>query len=99
MIQTQNIHSLTDFQRNAAGHIERLRETGLPEVLTVKGRAELVVQTADAYQALLNRLELFESARAINRGLQEVADGRGIPLEEFKKRIKARGIKVPGGAR
>jgi len=48
MIQTQNIHSLTDFQRNTVGHVRRLKETGMPAVLTVKGKAELVIQDADA---------------------------------------------------
>ena len=37
MIQTQHIHSLTDFQLNTADHIKRLKESGLPEVLTVNG--------------------------------------------------------------
>jgi PHD/YefM family antitoxin component YafN of YafNO toxin-antitoxin module len=90
MIHTQNIHSLTDFQRNTSGHIKRLKESGLPEVLTVKGRAELVVQTADAYQALLDRLELFESAAAITRGLQDVAEGRSSTFEDFDARMRSK---------
>jgi PHD/YefM family antitoxin component YafN of YafNO toxin-antitoxin module len=88
MIQTQNIHSLTDFQRNASGHIKRLKDSGLPEVLTVNGRAELVVQTADAYQALLNRLELYESAAAITRGLHDIGEGRSSSLEDFDCRMR-----------
>ena len=90
MIQTQNIHSLTDFQRNTARHLKSLRTSGLPEVLTVNGKAELIVQTADAYQALLSRLELHESAIAINRGLQDIAAGRSRTLEDFDKRMRRR---------
>jgi len=90
MIYTQNIHSLTDFQRNASGHIKRLKASGLPEVLTVNGRAELVVQTADAYQALLDRLELFESAAAITRGIQHAAAGRSSTLEDFDARMRSK---------
>lgn len=93
MIHTENIHSLTDFQRNTAGHIKRLRKSGLPEVLTVKGRAELVVQTAEAYQALLNRIELYESAAAITRGLQDVAEGRSSTLDEFDSRMRSKHAK------
>lgn len=89
MIQSQNIHSLTDFQRNTAAHLRSLRESGLPEVLTVKGRAELIVQSADAYQALLTRLELHESAIAINRGLSDIAVGNSTPLAEFDQRMRA----------
>lgn len=89
MIQTQNIHSLTDFQRNTSDHIKRLKESGLPEVLTVNGRAELVLQTAEAYQALLNRLELHESAAAITRGLHEIANGRSKTLDDFDKGMRS----------
>jgi hypothetical protein len=88
MIQTQNIHSLTDFQRRTASHVRRLRESGLPEVLTVKGRAELIVQTAEAYQALLSKLELYESAIALGRGLQDIAEGKSSTLMDFDKRMR-----------
>lgn len=88
MIQTQNIHSLTDFQRRTTAHVKRLKETGLPEVLTVKGRAELVVQTAGAYQTLLNKLEVYESAIAIGRGLQDIKEGKSSTLADFDRRMK-----------
>ena len=38
-----------------------MRKAGLPEVLTVNGRAERVLQTAEVYQAMMNRLELYEN--------------------------------------
>jgi hypothetical protein len=90
MIQTQNIHSLTDFQRRTSSHVRRLRQSGLPEVLTVNGRAELIVQTAEAYQALLSKLEMYESAIAIGRGLQDIAEGRSVSLADFDGRMKAK---------
>jgi PHD/YefM family antitoxin component YafN of YafNO toxin-antitoxin module len=90
MIQTQNILSLTDFQRNTASHVRALRETGLPKVLTVKGRAELIVQTAGAYQALLSKLELYESAMGVRRGLEDVARGKSSSLADFDRRMRSR---------
>jgi PHD/YefM family antitoxin component YafN of YafNO toxin-antitoxin module len=98
MIQTQNIHSLTDFQRNTSDHIKRLKQSGLPEVLTVNGRAELVLQTAEAYQALLNRLELHESAAAITRGLQDFKDGRSTTLDDFDKGMRRKLARAKKGA-
>ncbi|HLM47397.1 MAG TPA: hypothetical protein VK458_26255 [Myxococcaceae bacterium] len=53
MFKTSDVYSLTDFQRSAREHIQRLRDTRRPEVLTVNGKAEVVVQDADAYQDLL----------------------------------------------
>jgi hypothetical protein len=49
----QDITSLSNFQRNTRDLVQRLRDTGRPPVLTVNGRAELVVQEAAAYQRLL----------------------------------------------
>ncbi len=67
-IDLRDIISLTDFQRSAKQHIARLSKTGKPQVLTVNGRAELVVQDAAAYQKLL---ELAEAGR--NKTLSIVA--------------------------
>lgn len=57
MIRPEDIGSLTDFSRNTKAHLKRLRRTGRPELLTVNGKAEVVVQSAPAYQRLLNLLE------------------------------------------
>lgn len=55
MIDLNDIYSLTYFLRNTREHLRHLRETGKSQVLTIKGRAELVVQSAAAYQQLLDR--------------------------------------------
>lgn len=57
MIRPQDIRSLTEFQRNAQAHLKRLKRSGRPELLTVNGRAEVVVQNASAYQRLINSLD------------------------------------------
>jgi len=57
MIRPEDIGSLTDFNRNTKAHLKRLRRTGRPELLTVNGKAEVVVQSASAYQQLLESLE------------------------------------------
>jgi PHD/YefM family antitoxin component YafN of YafNO toxin-antitoxin module len=57
MIRPEDIGSLTDFQRNTRAHLKRLRRTGRPELLTVNGKAEVVVQNASAYQRLIELLE------------------------------------------
>jgi len=57
MVRPEDIGSLTDFNRNTKAHLKRLRRTGRPELLTVNGKAEVVVQSASAYQRLINLLE------------------------------------------
>jgi hypothetical protein len=50
MIHLDDIRSLTDFQRNTKAHLRRLKSTGRPEVLTVNGKAEIIVQNAAAFE-------------------------------------------------
>ena len=59
MFRVADIFSLSDFQRKTREHIRRLRETGRPEVLTVNGRAELVVYDAATYQEKLAQLDAW----------------------------------------
>lgn len=83
MIQLGDIHSLTDFQRNAREYIDRLKETGRPEVLTINGKAELVIQDAESYQKLLDAIDRAEAIEGIRRGLEQMEAGLGRPAEEF----------------
>jgi len=63
MFRTDSIYSLTDFQRNTKSHLARLKKTGKPEVLTINGQAEVIVQSAKAYQELIDKLEEMEKTR------------------------------------
>jgi PHD/YefM family antitoxin component YafN of YafNO toxin-antitoxin module len=94
MIDLRNIRPLSDFQRNAKAHIKRLKKTGEPEVLTVNGEAQVVVQDAISYQKLLDQLDDQASLEAIKEGLREADAGQGIPLEEFDRKMR-RKYKIP----
>jgi hypothetical protein len=89
MISVQDIRSLTDFQRNTKSHLKRLKSTGRPEVLTVNGKAELIVQDAAAFE------DMLDAIRGIQRGLDEMKEGKGEPARVVLNRIRAR-YKIPG---
>jgi hypothetical protein len=57
MIRPEDIRWVRDFQRNTQTHLKRLKRTGRPELLTINGKAEVVVQNASAYQRLIESLE------------------------------------------
>jgi PHD/YefM family antitoxin component YafN of YafNO toxin-antitoxin module len=83
MVQLTNIHSLSDFQRNTKEHLKRLKRSGDPEVLTVNGKAELVVQDARSYQKLLNQAAEAEAVEILKRRLKAVARrAKSRPLAE-----------------
>jgi PHD/YefM family antitoxin component YafN of YafNO toxin-antitoxin module len=97
VIDLANIRSLSDFQRNTKEHLRQLKETGKPEVLTVNGQAELVVQSAAAYQKLLDQVEPADAVEGL-RELLIAADAgeNGIPPEQLLTAVRQRlGLGVP----
>lgn len=88
MINLRDVRSVTEFQRNIKDYVGQLRKKRTPVVLTVNGRAELVVQNAQGYQELLERLERAETLAAIRRGWQQVNRGEGVPLEATERKLR-----------
>lgn len=106
MINLENIHSLTDFKRNASNYIEQIRETKTPLVLTVNGEAAVIVQDALAFQQLLDRLNQVEEElrlmklealrRDVAVGIEQLENGQYDEYDEetlptLFEDIKARG--------
>ena len=94
MINLQDIQSFTGFQRNAKSQIQRLKRTGRPQVLTVNGRAEIVVQDARSYQKLLDLLDRSEAVAGVREGLESMKRGEGQPARQILERIR-RKHKIP----
>jgi prevent-host-death family protein len=61
MILPTDIHTLDSFRRKSKEHVDRLQSTGRPEVLTVNGKAAVVVQDAAAYQQQIEKIEVLEA--------------------------------------
>lgn len=75
MIQPNDIHTLTEFKRNADGLVERIARSRRPHVLTVEGSPRFVVQDTTAYQELVEELEALRS-RHSRTTARVTADGR-----------------------
>src|SRR5260370_13495829 len=89
MIDLSNgIDSLTNFKRNTLAFLERLQESGQPVVLTINGKAKLVVQDASSYQQLLEMIDRLEALEGIRRGLGEMTADNGKPLDQADKAIR-----------
>ena len=93
-----DIDSLTNFKRQTAAYLKQLHETGAPVVLTVNGKAEVVVQDAAAYRRLAERaaqIEREETVAAIREALADVEAGRTKPARAALKALaKKYGIPV-----
>ena len=84
----RDTNSLSHFKRNSGALIRHLKKTGKPITLTVHGKAEVVVQDARAYQALLELVDRLEATEGIRRGLEEMKTGQGCPAAEVFEEIR-----------
>ena len=87
---SRDIHSLTDFKKNTSEFINQLKKTGDPVVLTINGKAELVVQDAAAYQKLRKLAEEARVLDGIRQGIADMNAGCAVSLDEFKKHARTK---------
>jgi PHD/YefM family antitoxin component YafN of YafNO toxin-antitoxin module len=78
----RDIDSLSSFKRNTPEFLRQLKETGHPVVLTINGKAELVVQDTASYQKLIELAERAEYLEAVRESIAQMRAGEGIPAEE-----------------
>ncbi len=77
-ILPEDITPLTDFKRDTAAYIRKLQKTGRAQVLTVNGRAEVVVQSAKSYQQAMDLIDQAQTVSILQKRLADV--DRGIDL-------------------
>jgi len=70
--------------------MKQLKKSRRPLVLTVKGKAEAVVQDAESYQRLLDLAARADVHEAIRQGLADVEPGRTRPAREVFEKIRYR---------
>jgi prevent-host-death family protein len=84
----KDIHSLSHFKRNTTDFLQQMRDTGHPVVLTINGKAEIVVQDAASYQKLLDNLDELQTLAGIKGGLTDVQAGRVTSAENFENEFR-----------
>ena len=88
MLDLRDIHSLSEFQRNTKEFLQQMKHNRGPIVLTVNGKAEVVVQDAQSYQEMLTRLERAEAIAAIRRGINDFEKGDAQDAHEAFDEIR-----------
>lgn len=86
MFKSSDIHTVTEFSRKPAEHIKRLHESKRPEILTVNGKAALVIQDAETYEKMAGLADYAQSIQSIRQAMTEA----GRPLAEFTNEFEAK---------
>ena len=88
-ISLEDIHPLTEFQRNAKAHLSRVNKTGRPEVLTVNGKAEGVLMGKRSYEQLVAAMEELETLKSVRQGLLDMNEGKTTRATQVHARLRA----------
>src|SRR5882757_8061477 len=78
----KDIQAMTKFRSNPGEFMKRLKKTKRPLILTVNGKAEAVVQDAEAYQRLLDIAAQADAVEGIRQGLEELRKASVRPARE-----------------
>jgi prevent-host-death family protein len=87
---TKDIQSLTTFRRRSGDFMKQLKKSKRPVILTVKGKAEAIVQDAAAYQRLLDIAARADAREGIRQGLEQSKAGQVQDIDEFFAEFEAR---------
>ncbi len=85
-VEVEQARSLTEFLRNHRELIGHLRESGAPELLTINGRSELVMQGVEGYHALLDRLDHAENVVGLWKAYAGPSQEFGSALARLRER-------------
>ena len=86
----KDIQAMTTFRRNPGKFMKHLKKTKKPLILTINGKAELVVQDAAAYQRLRQLAEDARVLEGIRQGIEDMKAGRTVSLNEFKEHARTK---------
>lgn len=85
-----DIQSLSRFKRSTGALLERMKKTGNPLVLTINGKAELVVQDVAAYQQLSEQAERVAEIQFLAHSKADIEAGRGRDARKAIKSLRKR---------
>src|ERR1700675_4827752 len=77
----RDINSLSNFKRNTPEFLRPLKKTGHPVVLTINGKAELIVQDSASYQKLIELADRAERMDALQASIRDLRAGKVIPAD------------------
>jgi prevent-host-death family protein len=81
---SQNIISLSDFKNKASKMLHEIQSSHRPLVITQNGKAAAVVISPSDFDLLTEQARFFE---AVQRGLEDVQNGRVLPDEDLGKEL------------
>jgi prevent-host-death family protein len=89
MTRTTDITSFTEHRQHLREHLDQCRASGRPLYVTTNGETDAVVLSAEAFDTLAEKAELAESLAMLDRGMDDIREGRTRNAKSALKSIAA----------
>jgi prevent-host-death family protein len=86
MRASRDVRPLSEFRANAAAFVEQVQSTQEPIILTQRSRGAAVLLAIDAYESLVDELELL---RDLTTSHDQAAAGREDSAPNVESRLRA----------
>lgn len=87
MFGRSKTQSLTNFERNTSCEIDQIKASGHPLILTVNGKAEVVVQEIGAYRQMLRLAAKAEMMEFLRESKRDADAGRTVLAKRFLAKL------------
>ena len=94
---SRDIQSLSVFKRDTAKFRRQLKKTREPIVLTVNGKADMVVIDAESYEDYLRERERLDIIANVNEAFEDIRHGRTKPAEDVFREFETKYKDLLGG--
>jgi PHD/YefM family antitoxin component YafN of YafNO toxin-antitoxin module len=90
MLDPNDVHPLTDFQRHSKAHLARLHKHKRVTALTVNGRTAAILLDPTAYNRLAALAREAEDIAALRTAFAELKAGRGRSFDRVARDVRSR---------
>jgi prevent-host-death family protein len=87
-MNSRDVKTFSEHAQRLREHLDRVRATGRPLVVTTDGKPDAVVLSPENYEELLADAEYARHLRAIEQSIEEFERGEGIPVEESLAKVR-----------
>lgn len=87
MIRTTDITSTSELRQNLRQRLDRLKASGRPLYVTTNGETDAVMLSPTAFDELVEKAQLIDSLKAIDRSMDDYKKGRARPFRKAMQNI------------
>lgn len=88
MYTSGDIYPVADFNRKPSEHIKRVQESKKPELLTVNGKAAVVLVDPESYDEMAKNQDLLDTLKTLAVANEQHENGEALPAKQVFEKLR-----------